>query len=130
MACDTSPPLSPPLGGRSLREAQGRLDKCSASGAKPALLGGEQVDDAILATGSAELKGPRTFLRIQQEIFDFESDLGLKLGQTQPPKSGTVPTNRHTTIPNDSGPISVCFDDDPKLVNCEVAQPSWPRASP
>ncbi len=44
--------------------------------------------------------------------------MGLKLG------SGTVPTNRHTTIPNDSGPISACFDDDPKLLNCVIAQPS------
>ncbi len=38
--------------------------------------------------------------------------------------AGTVPTNRHTTILNDSDPISGCFDDDPKLLNCEIAQPS------
>ncbi len=56
-------------------------------------------------------------------IFDFEPDLGLKLGQNKPKISGTVPTHRHTTIPNDSGPISACFDDGPKLVNCEIAQP-------
>ena len=73
---------------------------------------------------SAELKGPRKLLRIRPGIFDFEPDLGLKLGQTKPKISGTVPTNRHTTIPNDSGPISTCFDDDPKLLNCEIAQPS------
>ena len=42
-------------------------------------------------------------LRIQPEIFDFEPGLGLKLGQTKPKISGTVPTNRHTTIPNDPG---------------------------
>ena len=58
------------------------------------------------------------------EIFDVEPDLGLKLGQTKPKISGTVPTNRHATIPNDSGPISACFDDGPKLLNCEMAQPS------
>ena len=46
--------------------------------------------------------------RIRPEIFDFEPDLGLK-------RTGAVPTNRHTTIPNDSGPISVCFGDYPKL---------------
>ncbi len=49
--------------------------------------------------------------------------MGLKRGQTRPKIHGTVSTNRHTTIPNDSGPISACFDDDPKLVNCEIAQP-------
>ncbi len=73
---------------------------------------------------SAELKGPRKLLRIRPGIFEFEPDLGLKLGQTKPKISGTVPTNRHTTIPNDSGPVSACFDDDPKLLNCEIAQPS------
>ena len=76
---------------------------------------------------SAELKEPRTFLRIRPGIFDFEPDLGLKLSQTKPKISGTLPTNRHTTIPNDSGPISACFDDDPKLLNCEIDQPSPDR---
>ncbi len=69
---------------------------------------------------SAALKGPRQILGIRHEIMDFEPDLGLKLAQTKPKISGTAPTNRHTTIPNDSGSISACFDDDPKLVNCEV----------
>jgi hypothetical protein len=71
---------------------------------------------------SAELKELRTLLRIRPEILDFEPDLGLKLGQTKPKIPGTVPINRHTTMPNDSGPISPCFD--PKLLNCEIAQPS------
>ncbi len=75
-------------------------------------------------TNSAELKGPRKFLRIRPEIFDLEPDLGLKLSQAKPKISGTVPTYRRTTIPNDSGPISACFDDDPKMLNCEIAQPS------
>ena len=35
-----------------------------------------------------------------------------------------APTNRHTKIPNNSGPISACFDDYPKLLHCEIAQPS------
>ncbi len=43
-------------------------------------------------TDSAKLKGPRKLSRIQPEIFDFEPDLGLKLGQTKPKISGTVPT--------------------------------------
>ncbi len=68
-------------------------------------------------------KGPRTLLRIGPEIFVFEPDLGLKLGQTKPKISGTVPTNWHTKIPNDAGPISAYFDDDPKLLNCEIDQP-------
>ena len=90
---------------------------------------------ASLNTGayrnSAELKEPRKRLRIRPEIFDFEPDLGLKLGQTKPNISGTVPTNRHTTIPNDSAPIVKCFDHDPKLLNSEIAQsgpfPGTPR---
>ena len=53
----------------------------------------------------------------------FEPDLGLAPNQTKPNIPGTVPTNWHTTIPNDSGPVSACFDDDPKLLNCEIAQP-------
>ena len=61
--------------------------------------------------------------RIRPGIFDFDPDLGLKLGQTEPKLSGKVPTNRKTTIPNDSGPIPECFDDDPKLFKCEIAQP-------
>jgi hypothetical protein len=73
---------------------------------------------------STELTGPGTLLRIWPEIFDFEADLGLKLGQTRPKISATVPTNRHPRVPNDSGPISACFDDDPKPFNCEIAQPS------
>ncbi len=63
-------------------------------------------------------------LRIRPEIFDFDPALGLKLGQTKPKISGTVPTNRHTTIPNDTCPTSECFDEDPKLANCEIAQTS------
>ncbi len=59
-------------------------------------------------------------------MFDFGLDLGLKLGQTKPPENGAAPANRNATIPHDSGPISECFDDDPKLLNCEMAQPSIP----
>ncbi len=75
----------------------------------------------------AALKGPRQMLRVRAEIFDFEQDLGLKLGQTKPKISGTVPPDRHTTIPIDSGPISTPLEDDPKLLNCEIAQPSFVR---
>ncbi len=49
----------------------------------------------------------------------FEPELGLNLIQTKPKISGTVPANRHTKIPNDAGPTSARFDDDPKL----IAQP-------
>ncbi len=79
--------------------------------------------------GSAELKGPRNLLRIRPENLDFQSDLGLKVGQTKPEISGTAPTARHTTLRNDSGPIPTCLDDDPKLLNCEIAPPR-PRGGP
>ncbi len=72
---------------------------------------------------SAELAGPRKPLTIRLEIFDFEPDLGLKLDQTKPKISGTVPANWHTTILRDSGPTSAHFDD-PTILNCEIAQPS------
>ncbi len=67
-------------------------------------------------SASAELEGPRKLQRIRPGIFEFEPKLGLKLSQTEPKISGTVPTNRHATIPNNSGPISASFDYDPKLV--------------
>ena len=79
--------------------------------------------EGVANTRSAELKGPRKLLRIRPGIFDFEPELGLKRSQTKPKIPGTVPTDRHTTIPNDYGTISACFDDDPKLLNCEIAQP-------
>ncbi len=72
---------------------------------------------------SAELTGPGTFSRDPAGNLRFELHLGLKLGQTMPETSGTVPTNRHTTIPNDSRQISACFDDDPTFLKCEIAQP-------
>ncbi len=67
-----------------------------------------------MVPGSAELKGPRTLVRIRAEVVESEPDLGLKLGQTKPKISCTIPTNGHTTIPNESGPISGSFFDDPK----------------
>ncbi len=84
--------------------------------------GGAALGVFIKLVDSAELKGPRTLLMIRPEIFDFESDWGLKLGQPKHNISGMVPTNRRTTSLNDSGPISACFDDDPKLLKCEIAQ--------
>ncbi len=68
---------------------------------------------------SAELKGHRKLVRIQPGIFDFEPDLGLTLGRIKPKISGSVPTNQHTTIPNGSGTISACFDDDLKLLRMD-----------
>jgi hypothetical protein len=61
-------------------------------------------------------------LRNWPEIFDFEAELGFKRSQTKPRIHCTVPKNRHTTIPNASGPMSAWFDDDLKLLNCEIAQ--------
>jgi hypothetical protein len=60
-----------------------------------------------------------------QGVFDSEPGLGLKLGQSKPTMPGTVPTDRHTTIPINSGPIpAALFDDDPELLNSEIAQPN------
>ncbi len=73
---------------------------------------------------SAEQKGPRKLSRVRPEIFDFAPDLGLQVGQTNAKFSGTAPANRHATILNDSRPISPRFDDDPTLINCEIAQPT------
>ena len=61
------------------------------------------------------LSSPELEKSPRPEIFDFEADLSLKLGQTKPKISGTVPTYRHTNIQNNCGAISACFDDDPKL---------------
>ncbi len=80
--------------------------------------------DRYIAHLSAELKGPRQLLRIRPDMFDFEPELGSEPSSTQPKIRGTVPTDRHTTSPNDSGPISVYFEDDPTLLNCEIAQSS------
>ncbi len=82
------------------------------------------------AQNSAELKGPRTLLRIRLGTFDFEPDLGLKLGQTKPNISGTVPTHRHTRIPNDSGPISAGFGEDPNTVKTEEGPRTFLRVRP
>ena len=76
---------------------------------------GDKGKFGALTLRSTERKESRTFLRIRPQIVEFEADLGLKLGQTKPKIYGTVPTNRHTAIPNDSVPISECFDDDPIL---------------
>ncbi len=90
------------------------------------MLGHSRAPDST--PNSAELKGPGKLLGIRPEIFDFGPESGLKDSKTKPRIPGTVPTDRHTTIPNDPGPMSACFDDDPKLVNSEIAQPS-PRSS-
>ena len=49
--------------------------------------------------------------------------LDLKLGHTQPKISCTIPTSRHTTIPNDSGSISACFKDEPTGPNRKQEKP-------
>ncbi len=65
----------------------------------------------------AGLTGPENFK-------DSAGNLQLRTGFG--PEAGTNQSQniRHTTIPNDYGPISACFGDDPTLLNCEIAQPS------
>jgi hypothetical protein len=70
----------------------------------------------VLCRYSAEVKEPRKLLTNRTEIADLEPDLGLTISQTKPKISSTVPTDRHKRTPNDYGPISACFDDDPKFV--------------
>ncbi len=64
------------------------------------------------------------WVMIRAEFFDFDPVLGLQRSQTKPKVPGTVPTDRNTTIPCESGPTSVGFDNDPELLNCEIAQPN------
>ncbi len=40
--------------------------------------------ESVTQVNSAELKGPRKLVRIRPGIFDFDPDLGLKLGQSKP----------------------------------------------
>ncbi len=49
--------------------------------------------------------------------------LAPKRGEAKPKVPEAVPTNQQKTIPIDVGPVYVCFDHDPKLCNCEIAQP-------
>ena len=71
---------------------------------------------------TAELNGPGKLLRIRPNIVDVGPKSAPKPDEAKP---GAVPTNRHKPIPIDFGPVSGCFDHDPKLVNCEIAQPTF-----
>ncbi len=63
---------------------------------------------------SAELKWPRKLVRIRPGSFDFEPDSSQsRANQALNNRHGTHRPHRST--PNDSGPISACFDDDPKV---------------
>ncbi len=72
---------------------------------------------------SAELKGPRTLLRIRPKPFDLEPKSAPKPDEAKPMMPKAVPTNRHEPFPINFGAVSVCFGHDPKLLNCEIAQP-------
>ena len=43
---------------------------------------------------------------------------------SDPKMPGAVPTNRHRAMPSAFGPATGRFEHDPKLSNCEIAQPS------
>ncbi len=75
----------------------------------------KDIEQEPTRDGIARPPGPENSNKIRPEIFDFEPGSGLKLGQTKPKISGTMPTNRHTKIPNDSGPTFDVFRR-PKLV--------------
>ncbi len=68
---------------------------------------------------SAELKGPGNLLRIWPEIVDVGPQLvpnETKPIQKCPGRCPQIGTNRFRSI-------SGCFNPDPKLLNCEKAQP-------
>ena len=67
---------------------------------------------------------PGQFVRIRPQIVDVGPKSAPKPDEAKPKMPGAVPTNRHKPIPTDFGPVSGCFDHDPKLLNCEIAQPS------
>jgi hypothetical protein len=76
------------------------------------------ADQKPAITGSAELKGARKTFKDPAGNLRFRAGIGPERKQSQAQNTRQVPRNRHTTIPNDSGPASACFDDDPKLFNC------------
>ncbi len=80
---------------------------------------------------SAELKGPRTLLRIRPGIVDLEPKSAPKPHKAKPKMAGAVPTNPPKPMSIDFGPVSGCFDHNPKLLNCEIAHPSlgWSQES-
>ncbi len=49
-----------------------------------------------------------------------------KPDEAKPKMPGEVPTNRLKPSPIDFDPVSGCFNHDPKLLNCEIAQPRNP----
>ncbi len=57
----------------------------------------------------------------------METKSAPKLDEAKPKMPGAVPVNRNKPMPIDFGPVSRCFDRDPKLLNCEIAQPSRKR---
>ncbi len=76
----------------------------------PVHTGAHTQDPIILA----DLKRPPTRLRIRPEIFDFHSDLGL---------NQNIRHVTHRPAHNDSERFLPEFDDDPKLLICEISQP-------
>ena len=75
----------------------------------------------------AERTGPRRLLRIRPKIDALGPKSAPKPETNCPKMPRAVPTNRHKPTPIDFGPASLRFDHDPKLVNCQKAQPSWGR---
>ncbi len=73
---------------------------------------------------SAEIKGPGKLVRARQKDVDLGPTSASKQNEGEPIMPKAVLTNRHEPIPIDFGPVSVCFGHDPKLLNCEIAQPS------
>ncbi len=55
---------------------------------------------------SAQLKGPRTLLRIRPKIGDSGPQPAPKPDEAKPKMPGALPTNRHKPIPIDFGPVA------------------------
>ncbi len=75
----------------------------------------KQTQLACSRTGLARLnfKGPDNFKESGRRSSIWGS--APEPDETKPKTPGAVPTNRHKPIPNDFGPVSGCFDHDPKL---------------
>ena len=65
-------------------------------------------------------QGPGQFLRIRLKFADVGPKSDPKPDEARPRTPGAVPTNRHKPSPIDFGPVSGCFHNDPKLLNCKI----------
>ncbi len=69
-------------------------------------------------------KGPESFQKPGRESSCWDPSRSPKPDEAKPKMPGAVPANGRKPMPIDVGPVSGCFDHDPKLLDCEIASPS------